>query len=523
MLDPERLIGLIIDDQYHLRAVKGIGAFGVVYAADVVADGRVLGEAAVKLLWPPDERSVDAIRAEVQAMNQLQHAHLIAYKSSGQVTDGKASGAIYIAMDLAADSLANLLASGKRLSEAAGLTLCQHIGSALGYLEQRGAIHCDVKPANVLRVGRVWKLGDFGLVRGVHADGGSPGTPRYKAPEALTRPGPRSDIWSLGVVVQEAMTGEFPYDGEVELRLMAQMLTSEPRVSDKLPPSVRSIISGCLTKDPDKRWSAQRVLEEVGKAAASSASSLPKAAQAPGQGSSVTAPSSGTQRGTTTGAPEPRKRSPNTPVERRPPRGPISPSPTATSAPQQRVPDRQPNETRRPSASGSTGSARTKTRSTRVEPRAGSPNTAAPVRAPTATPASFQEFRRRFDALRRIKGPQASALPELELLLEEVKRHRPSADPELPGGGAMGGCIGAGIGLGIGLLAGGPIGCVIGGLAGLLLGAALGAAVYVMNLMLTLLGLDGPRLRDWDSLAQQIEKTTEAMRARSQTRGRLRS
>jgi len=422
MLDPQRLIGLIIDDQYHLKDVKGIGSFGVVYAADVVALGSILGQAAVKLVWPPDDRTRQAIANEIQAMNQLQHAHLIAYRSSGQLIDGKASGAIYIAMELASHSLAFELASGKRLSEVDAVTLCTHIASALGYLQQRGAIHCDVKPANILRVGKLWKLGDFGLVRCVQADGGSPGTPRYKAPEALTKPGARSDIWSLGVVVQEAMTSELPYDGETEVQLMAQLLATEPRISGKLPPSVRAIVQGCLTKVPDKRWSAQRVVEETR-----------KAGQAPAQPAETLAKPAV-----------------------RPPEYHRASSPAAAPATHPPVPSvhRDARHTGRPSDGATPAPKSMGTASPAEDPASQSSGVPARATANTPSTAALGDLRRQFEQIQQsipsLGREKAGA--RLRELLQRVRANRPS-------GGGTG--VLAALGAVIAFLMAGPLGAAV--------------------------------------------------------------
>jgi serine/threonine-protein kinase len=142
--------------------------------------------------------------------------------------------------------------------------MAEHVASALAYLCERGAVHRDVKPANILRVGNVWKLGDFGLVRGFAGTStkasARKGTVVYMSPEAmLGATGPFVDVWALGAVIQECLTGTLPYSGSSDTEIIAAALTREPSISGELTEPFLSVVKTCLVKDRQRRWTAKQV------------------------------------------------------------------------------------------------------------------------------------------------------------------------------------------------------------------------------------------------------------------------
>jgi len=264
MVDPSSLLGLIVDSRYRLATVVGTGSYGWVYAADETAFGEVIGQVAVKLLRPPNDDAIEAVIREVQAMAQLSHAHLLGFRSAGQVSDGLASGCLYIATELGSETLED------RLRQPAGMKpdeVCEvavQMASALSYLCDRGAVHRDVKPANILRIGNVWKLGDFGLVRGFAGTSmqasGRKGTVLYMSPEAMQgETGPFVDVWALGAVIQECLTGALPYSGNSDTEIIAAALTREPAISSDLSEPFASIVRSCLVRDRRRRMTATQV------------------------------------------------------------------------------------------------------------------------------------------------------------------------------------------------------------------------------------------------------------------------
>ncbi len=268
VIHPDALIGTTVDGRYRLALSKGTGSSGEVYAADEISFGEVVGHVAVKLMRPQDDAARAGIVREVRSMAQLSHANLIAYRTSGEVAEGLARGCLFIVTELAETSLDQRLRRPERMAEAETLAVARDIAAALAYLSARGAVHRDVKPANILRVGDLWKLGDFGLVRGCAASAvqatGRKGTILYMSPEAMTgETGPHVDVWALGAVLQECATGTLPYTGGNDVEIITAAITREPAISDALPPAVARIVRGCLVKDRAARWTAGQVVQDV--------------------------------------------------------------------------------------------------------------------------------------------------------------------------------------------------------------------------------------------------------------------
>ena len=120
-LDPAGLIGARIDDRYYLLRVLGEGSFGTVYAAEERFGEAVLGAVAVKLLRPRTAAERASVVVEMGAMAQLSHPNLLSYRSSGEVTSGPSAGCLYIAMELASNSLKERLGKLTLQSTALGM------------------------------------------------------------------------------------------------------------------------------------------------------------------------------------------------------------------------------------------------------------------------------------------------------------------------------------------------------------------------------------------------------------------
>lgn len=269
LFDPNVLLGYIVDGRYRLVSVCGTGSYGWVYAADELAFGEVIGQVAVKLLRPPDDEARHAVINEVTAMRQLSHPHILACHGAGEVAEGPASGCVFIVTELGSATLESRMKMPPAMTPNEARELVQHVASALAYLAERRAVHRDVKPANILRVGNVWKLADFGLVRGMEGTraqtGTVKGTVHYMSPEALNREvGPFVDVWALGVVIQECLTGRLPYPSGSEPEVIAAILSQEPSISQDLPEPFGKIVRGCLTKNRHQRWTAHQVMAAIG-------------------------------------------------------------------------------------------------------------------------------------------------------------------------------------------------------------------------------------------------------------------
>ncbi|NYZ17891.1 SUMF1/EgtB/PvdO family nonheme iron enzyme [Azospirillum sp. RWY-5-1] len=253
---------------YHLGALLGQGGFGAVYRADVVVGDRVIAKpVAVKVLDPAGLDRTSPLR-ELENATELRHPHLvevIGHPGEAELldADGQAGRVFWFAMELASETLLSRLARGA-LSEAEIRTLLQQVGGALAWLHERKLVHRDVKPANILKVGDVWKLGDLGLTRqtveGYYAQ--LKGTTLYLAPESLDDPAPKPswDSWALGMTALEASVGNHPWRHLTERKLYVLLGDDEPLPLPNLPKSVEEAIRGCLDKEPGRRWTTRRLV-----------------------------------------------------------------------------------------------------------------------------------------------------------------------------------------------------------------------------------------------------------------------
>ncbi len=232
---------------------------------------------------------------------QLNHPHIIRVLptplgggTSDYIVKDPESGCWYFAMEyMAGSSLADWLARRKRIPLPKALEMLRQIGSALDAAHQAGILHLDVKPSNILfredperrKIHAV--LTDFGIARpmGRVATGQTTLTVEYASPEQVrlasgeaVEIGPASDLYSLGVVFYEAVTGRLPFRGESESALLYQIVYEEPDLSSPaLPPAVASVLSRDLSKTPTERPSSAIVLaEELEKAAAEAPTRPPR-------------------------------------------------------------------------------------------------------------------------------------------------------------------------------------------------------------------------------------------------------
>ncbi len=247
-------------------ARRGSGGAGIVYRA---IDDRLGRTVAIKLLQrglADDPIFLRRFRDEAQAAAQLNHPNIM------KVFDwGSDEGEPYLVMEyLSNGSLRELHARGSSLSTSQVVQIGAATASALAYSHHRNFLHRDIKPANLLfdDGGRV-RIADFGLVRALsettvtETGGGILGTPRYMAPEQVEgkRSVPGSDVYSLGLVLYEALFGAIPFQGDTQLALAFARLRDP--VVNPLPddPVARSIVS-MLERDPDSRPSAAEIEHE---------------------------------------------------------------------------------------------------------------------------------------------------------------------------------------------------------------------------------------------------------------------
>jgi len=253
-----------IKEQYYLNKLLGFGGFGGVFLADEVLRDIVIRQVAVKLIV--SDNTQEQLN-ELIASTTLEHPNLVRCfgGSECQLND---TNYLYMLMEVADSSLEKRLEK-RNLSESEMSDVVQEIISALIYLHSapRRIVHCDLKPGNVLRVGDKWKLSDFGLVKIIGKNSvvntiNIMGTADYAPPESYEgKVATAWDMWSLGILIVEALTGELPFKGKTLEELKNKVINEEPNLSASLPKSFEQIVRGCLEKEIEYRWTAQQVLD----------------------------------------------------------------------------------------------------------------------------------------------------------------------------------------------------------------------------------------------------------------------
>jgi serine/threonine protein kinase len=245
---------------------------GVVYKARQVNLGRVV---AVKMLRPrenPHPQELVRFRVEAEAVARLDHPHIV------RIYDfGECNGLPYFSMEFVeGGNLAHKLA-GQPLPAGAAAALVETLARAMHYAHQRKVIHRDLKPANVLlgADGRP-KIADFGLAKCLDSDrrltvtNTVMGTASYMAPEQAAGQtkeiGPAADVYALGAVLYETLTGRPPFRAETReltiLKVLHEEVVPPTHWRPEVPPDLEAICLKCLDKDPDRRYASALALGE---------------------------------------------------------------------------------------------------------------------------------------------------------------------------------------------------------------------------------------------------------------------
>ncbi|MGW1543298.1 serine/threonine-protein kinase [Streptomyces sp. NPDC002309] len=261
---------MLIAGRYQLQDPIGRGAMGEVWRAYDETLGR---RVAVKLLLPQDSDPTAAsrFRLEAQTAGRLHHPYVVGVLDFGTYDDR-----LFLVMELVdGDSLAGLLAqAGPQPAERVALIASQ-AAAGLAAAHQQGVVHRDIKPANLLLdADGTLKIGDFGIARflddpgaALTATGQIVGTSLYLAPErALGRPaGPASDVYSLGCVLYQLLTGRPPFQADTPIAILHQHLDAPPvpprQLGVALPPAFESYLLGLLSKEPEHRPAAMDVAD----------------------------------------------------------------------------------------------------------------------------------------------------------------------------------------------------------------------------------------------------------------------
>ena len=251
--------------RYRIIERIGQGAMAVVYKAYDPSINRTL---AIKFLHPQlciDEEYRRRFLREARAAGNLSHPNIVTVFDVGE-SDGRP----YIAMELLdGEPLNEVMDRQKGLPIREVLEIGIQLARALDYAHSKGVVHRDIKPSNIvfLKGGRQVKVTDFGIAHVESHDatqhtkmGTVLGTPQYMSPEQVLGQSVdgRSDLFSVGVVLYQLVTGQKPFEGDSLMTLMHQIIKDEPKPLENLradvPPELRRIIKRCLSKQADKRF-----------------------------------------------------------------------------------------------------------------------------------------------------------------------------------------------------------------------------------------------------------------------------
>ncbi len=255
----------VLGNAYHLeRELFGGGMSRVFVARERALDRQVV----VKVL-PPDlaaGMNVDRFRREIQVAAQLNHPHIVPLLSAGDQP-----GFLYYTMPfIEGESLRTILERRGRLPPRDVQRILADVADALAYAHDRGVVHRDIKPGNILTLGNHALVTDFGVAKALRAalptgasstsSGFAIGTPAYMAPEQLAgdpAADHRIDIYALGLLAYELLAGASPFQGASPQATMAAQLTTVPeplhRTFPDIPKPLADLVAHCLQKDAAER------------------------------------------------------------------------------------------------------------------------------------------------------------------------------------------------------------------------------------------------------------------------------
>jgi eukaryotic-like serine/threonine-protein kinase len=253
----------VLDDRYDVVRRLGSGGMGEVY----LARDRVLGrDVALKVLrkqYAGDDEFAERFKREAMSAASLSHPNIIQVYDRGETEEGSS----YIAMEyVPGGTLKERISREGPLEAADAAGLGAQVAEALGAAHDRGMVHRDIKPQNVLLGARGGaKVGDFGIARAgssatISKTGSVMGTAGYMSPEqALGKPAtPKSDLYSLGVVLYEALTGELPYTADnpiaVSMKHVNEPLRPPIELNPRIPRGMNALVTKLLAKDPEDRY-----------------------------------------------------------------------------------------------------------------------------------------------------------------------------------------------------------------------------------------------------------------------------
>jgi tRNA A-37 threonylcarbamoyl transferase component Bud32 len=272
----DALVGRVIDNRWEVKHLLGQGGMGVVYCAFQRAVNRDVAIKFLRRAYADDFVAVKRFLKEARAASGLTHPNTITVFDSGQTRDGL----LYFTMELLeGQSLLNILRRERHLNPVRALRIAMQIADSLTEAHEKGIIHRDLKPENIQLEQRhghadFVKVLDFGIARTITEErerrltrsGMVCGTAAYMSPEGAQARSTdeRSDIYSLGVMLFEMLSGGLPFEGESTMEMMmAHVSERAPRLRDAgiaVPRALDAVVWRMMAKEPDQRHDAVKTV-----------------------------------------------------------------------------------------------------------------------------------------------------------------------------------------------------------------------------------------------------------------------
>jgi formylglycine-generating enzyme required for sulfatase activity len=277
-------------DGYEILGVLGRGGMGVVYKARQLALDRIVALKMIRYAEDAGPEEYKRFRSEAQAIAALQHPGIVQIHEVGE-----SQGRAYFALEYCPGGSLDKQLDGTPWEAKRAARLVEALAQAVAAAHRSGIVHRDLKPANVLLSfsGRsqsgadptplserplaecVPKIADFGLARRLDTSGQTRtgailGTPSYMAPEQAEgqgkQAGPPADVWALGAILYELLTGRPPFRAATDLDTLMQVVSQEPvpvrRLQPNVPRDIETVCHKCLEKDPKRRYPSAEALAE---------------------------------------------------------------------------------------------------------------------------------------------------------------------------------------------------------------------------------------------------------------------
>jgi eukaryotic-like serine/threonine-protein kinase len=259
----------IVSDYDIGESLLGRGGMGVVYKARHLKLNRVV---ALKMIAGRSRSASELFQIEAKAFARLQHPNIV------QIFDiGTADGQPFLALEFVEGGSLDQRIAGRPQPPRAAAEMIRTLALAADYAHRQGIVHCDLKPSNILITPEgVPKIADFGVAKWLESDdlwsedGRIVGTPHYMAPEQASGQtnsvGPATDVYSLGVILYEMLTGRPPHYSSTSLETLTLVCQQEPvsprRLQPRLSRDLETVVLKCLRKEAGKRYGSAKLLAE---------------------------------------------------------------------------------------------------------------------------------------------------------------------------------------------------------------------------------------------------------------------